>query len=417
MRINLQFTVISISAFVVVVYIRLMYRFNYNVVAALTISFAESHGATMSSAVGCNDSSSSECPTVLIGIGAMKSGSTYLLDALCLSNRGVNLSSVRQRDDQSVFSSLRERSGKELAFLQPLSSVNDGSIRNVGELKYWTWCWSSKWPRTFSLFQSVSGKKLRFGAECSFRDYVQKWNRSSSEAVLVEKSANYIREPHTAKLLGDLSHSAPIKVYVSLREPVERSWSHYFYCCFNRERFLNFQCDRDRIVERINGDLDGMKRRYPDWHKMMELMDGENAEDLILYFYQKGFYSMNNLIANDDALISSCYYPQIKMWAQSVAAGSLKVFEYEAMVRNISNVIFQLRNWLDADNRYYAQIPIDRQQLLRRHRTLKYNDKSKNTAEIPPELRARMTAFFRPCTERLDAFFRDNPSLLLLPSK
>ena len=123
---------------------------------------------------------------------------------------------------------------------------------------------------------------------------------------------------------------------------------------------------------------------------------------------------MNNLIANNDALITSCYYPQIKMWAQSMAADSLKVFEYEAMIRNISNVIYRLRNWIDADNGYYAQIPIDRKLLLRRHRTLKYNDKSKNTVDIPPELKLRLTAFFRPCTRRLDRYFHANPSLLLL---
>ena len=156
-----------------------------------------------------------------------------------------------------------------------------------------------------------------------------------------------MREPHTAKLVGFYSEIAPIRVYVSLREPVDRMRSHYFYCCFSRERFMHFQCDRDRIVERIEGDIDGLKRRYPEWHKMMELMDGENGEDLILYFYEKGFYSMNNLIANNDALITSCYFPQLKMWANSMPSDTTKVFHYEQMTANISDVIYRIRTWID----------------------------------------------------------------------
>merc|ERR1719244_2069553 len=102
---------------------------------------------------------------------------------------------------------------------------------------------------------------------------------------------------------------------------------------------------------------------------------------------------MNNLIANNDALVTSCYYPQIKMWTLSMKEGRLKVFEYEEMVRNISNVIYHLRKWIDADNQYYAQIPIDRDQLLRRQRTLKYNDEVKNVVQIPLDLKQRLNAF------------------------
>ena len=179
---------------------------------------------------------------------------------------------------------------------------------------------------------------------------------------------------------------------------------------------MHFQCDRDRIVERIEGDIDGLERRYPEWHKMMELMDGENGKDLILYFYEKGFYSMINLIANNDALITSCYYPQLKMWANSMPSGTIKVFHYDQMTANISDIVYRVRAWIDPQNRYFARIPIDRQQLLRRHRTLKYNDEHKNTVEMPSALRHKVTAFLRPCIQRTQQFLDANPSLLLIPA-
>merc|ERR1712079_797493 len=101
-----------------------------------------------------------------------------------------------------------------------MNGMNDGVIRNVGELKYWSWCWSTKYRWTFSLFQSISGNKLLLNEECSFKDYIKKWNlnwssidndHNPNEVVLIEKSANYIREPHTAKLVGFYSEIAPIK--------------------------------------------------------------------------------------------------------------------------------------------------------------------------------------------------------------
>ena len=362
---RLKTAMVSLTALVLLTWLILMHRFNYNIAAAVNITFAESHRDALNS---------DQYPTVLIGIGSMKSGSSYFLDALSLSNYDVNLTFALLSDDQSIFTSASAHTLTELTFIQPRSdSINDAVVRNIGELKYWTWCWASQYPHLFKALRNF--KNVRIVEECSWSDYLANWNWTShhNNLVLVEKSANYLREPHSAMLLGYYSHllADKVRVYVSLRNPVQRTWSHLFYSCFNRMHSDSDkeQCSASQIAQKLENDMDMMSRNYPDWHRMLGMMRDEHVDDeMVVDLFQKGFYSLKNLIDNDDAIITSCYEPQIRMWNKHLKHGALKIFQFEEMNRNISGVIHRLRTWIRPENTYYAQNPIDRNKLLRSKR-------------------------------------------------
>ena len=379
----------------------LLRTLDFNIIGAVNISLVVSHIDN----IGDRNYSVHHFPTVLIGIGVMKTGSTYFLDALSNSNHGLNVTLMKLQNNQTIFTSLiSNRSNKQISFLQPQSDQ-----KNSGELKYWTWC--------------------SFDHTCSFEDYIHSnWNfrqqdhvDGHNKIVLIEKSPTYIKEPHTAMLLGHYSNIAPIKIYISLRNPVHRLWSHYWYICYNNDENVN--CNKGDIVQQIENDIASLGVHYPDWYKMMRKIEksDKNMDDdeYILELYAKGFYSMNNLMKNRDAIITSCYFPQIKMWTKNMdwmKNDNLKIFEYEDMVLNISNIIYQIRRWINKDSDYYAQIPIDRDKILRRERKLKYIDQSRNKEIIPESLKITLQQLFKGCNDRLRKFIMQNDQLLLLQS-
>merc|ERR1712176_1399040 len=204
-----------------------------------------------------------------------------------------------------------------------------------------------------------------------------------------------------------------LRVYLSLRNPIQRTWSHLCYSCFNRfddEGDRDRECSVTNIARKLEHEMDALSRKYPNWHRMLEIMrDGEHSNDAkISDLFQRGFYSLTNLIDNDDAIITSCYAPQIRMWNAHLQRGALKIFTFKDVNRNISDVIFRLRTWIDPQNTYYAQIPIDRNKLLRRKRYMKYLDARKNTHAMPEDLKARLSEILAPCNERLFASLREN---------
>ncbi len=219
---------------------------------------------------------------VLIGIGSMKSGSTYFIDALSLSNPGMKEWILSKKHEGDSFQTIvnEQKSSQQMFDSLPFIANNHHLSQPPPitflqspyghELRYFSKCILFWFP--FISPSSLCSKypSLKNGAyhftSCDWQEYLDYfWLRSKSNkgealnisllesinGVLNEKSPNYVREPHSAYLLSHYATSLRPKLflYMIIRNPIDRIYSHFWFNCRKDVEKCNLETVKKNLLD------------------------------------------------------------------------------------------------------------------------------------------------------------------------
>ena len=465
-------------------------------------------------------------PVSLIGIGAMKSGSTFFIDAITASNPYLNTSKiVRDRNlngqklhrfDKSYFTSfdyfdhsLYNRDMKTVIDQIDIN-MNQDTINRVAfplklkflqgfdsEMHFYTWCAVSDNFLVRFLIENISHRKgksfeqrLKKCKHCEWNSYISLFNYSNvnfshyvrldrvpkfadtpknkgildnairyekKSTILTEKTPNYIREPHSLMLLIYYASIKPLKFYLLLRNPIDRTYSHYLYHCSTQK--WGYCNNNTKIFEIMEKDYKNLKHDNIYFYQMFKLINSDNFKDNynknkniefdeinrnLMKLFINGIYSYNSIIAEKNIFTAqSCYFPQLMIFYRfyskyHIESGNkkrnyynynktignmLKVFTFDQIRTNISDVIWELKCWLingihindinyslECRNQY-KKMSKDRQNYPRRGKLATFTSKKET---MPINLKTQLTEMFYGCNKMLVNFVEQNPTILLL---
>jgi len=145
------------------------------------------------------------------------------------------------------------------------------------------------------------------GGLCNdWKEYLNLFGKSNEEKVIGEASTGYLHGSSPRDIKNKLGKT---KIIVSIRDPIERSKSHYRYKRRNRKLKICFD--------------DFMKR------EMKKMDEGDNISDV---------------------LKCSFYYKHIKKFEEKFGEGNMKVIVFEELISDILEVFSEICQFLGIDN-------------------------------------------------------------------
>lgn len=343
---------------------------------------------------------------VVVGIGMLKSGTTFFIDALTASNPiNLTLVEVSEKNFRKKFNSVTKkvRNQEKLKYFSTLKYIfekeyKDSDSKHIiflqpkfGQaLYYWQYCSIMENIGLMKSFYQLSlyannvsnkNKRLRILKynRCDFNDYIySNWNMSHeylfpnpSNIVLTEKTASMMREAHSMVLLMYYANKYltkrsmyNLKMYCILRNPYKRTRSHFLYHCGHHQDDIKKLriCDNYNLtMKKISESIDNLVIDYPNFYQMIEYMKltmySNFNKDLIIKLFINDYYSYHSLIEVDNIYAASCYYPSLLMiehyfeyfnHGEYNLGSVLKIIQFEHLFQEngLNKIIQQIKCWI-----------------------------------------------------------------------
>lgn len=224
-----------------------------------------------------------------------------------------------------------------------------------------------------------------------------------SRIVLTEKTPAYMQSPESGMVLMYYATVKPIKFYIIVRDPIQRVLSNYYYTCITwdntphtKDRFgsktdlksvkntknaINTCNNNQESVSNMKQHLKNLEidniyystmfNKLNDYKSLMYYNNTINNDfdKTIIENFINGFYQFNSIQEKNNKFSVSCYYPQIRIlyeffyWNLKQQSSkyniysdnnnkkfdfskTLKIFSYEQLEKNASNIVWKLKCWL-----------------------------------------------------------------------
>jgi len=182
-------------------------------------------------------------------------------------------------------------------------------------------------------------------------------NKQKRKCLTGEATPRYLHYPHAPKRVFELIPN--VKLIVLLRNPIDRSYSHYQMEANTGNEELSFEESIEQEEKRITDDMKKM----------------ENDENFYsVYFYRKSY------------LTRGIYESQLKRWFKYFPREQFLILKSEDLYSNPSEIYDQVLDFLNLSKHDLDSFEA--------HRMRKYSPISKETRE-------KLTDYFRPYNERL----------------
>ena len=272
------------------------------------------------------------------------------------------------------------------------------------ETKYWSEC----------IFQESSVLRhvvsTREDGLCNWSDYISsQWKAASSSSyssssgdpvvvLLSEKTPNYMSQPHSSMLLATYAQLVDTKMYVIVRDPMARLWSHYFFSCRSAAAAagggdgdgdgegLDY-CSRQAVMARMTREIEAYDSGSDQMGKVTALVRGvvgvgvgagvgvDGVQDgsakwqkMLRKEYVRQFYRMfiSRMLMfggqdDDPKVFKSCYYPHLLLFYHYLVsdrftaaasgveevsvAGKFKIIQQEWFSQDASKVLWKFKCW------------------------------------------------------------------------
>ena len=271
---------------------------------------------------------------------------------------------------------------------------------------------------------------------------------------LTEKDTQLIRYHHSIMTISLYAQSFPLYIYISLRNPSTRLWSHYWHSLKNVYNSSDPQSVQ-QLMDQIEYEMDVFPDEHPKYQQVFDALSlqyGDHIDELeVVRLWKDAIYDLgSNLYAerphslrgvqhwSDFAakavspagmpvFAASCYYPQILMLYHALEGMTdrVRIFQMEWWHQGYSagGMARDILLWLQEVQGHDQGAIQDIKDYFDRHQQVHYTEyrfgsySPDNVSFVESPLYYKLNAFFMDCNHRLYYFLREHPRLLLTNSE